>query len=850
MDFFRKPLALIFIYMFDLKMGCAISIVCEGVLEMDAGPVVPMGSDLRVLCRAPKRHCGRPFSIYLNGKAQEPLRMLNCSTVWLNLTNINTPKLELICKTSQHKSEWVICGQNLQSGYAPDKPTKFRCFAPRDSEQVECFWERGKETHLPTNFSVTFADKNGTNIFLDWNYNTTSLKVPWSVFDANVECVVNVKAQNALGEAVSDMFLLSAKDVEIPNTPKIISIMFKNDSMLATLTWQSAESEVLKPKVRIKSPRNGSDFGQEHECSEQGRGVLLLQGLQPLTCYEFQLQVCTLEGILKCSLWSPPVSTTSPGRAPKRKLDVWRIFGGSEGNGLRNVTVLWKPLSTEDYSGAILGYEVTYEHTYGGMEVVSCAANVTCRTLQLPRSMKVLHISAITSSGNSAPAGITLTHPGLPSPRVMRLDPVGEDRMFLMWEVYISWNSSLVCYVVQWQSSSVDVQWKRIPPENNFTYIEGLKPGIQFNVSLYAVALHGSSDPATTQAYSKEEVPLSGPKVSIQTSEETRILIRWEALELGQRRGFITSYNLHMRKCDTGKRLQNVTLAAPESGQMWLDTATTSFSLHVSASNSAGEGPEGEGVNCWFPPSPEAQIGDDPGVKISIAVSIPALIVLGLMYWNCARIKKTCISLAPQWLFATFPRVENSSVTMLLQERERSDSSFTWQSIYRDPPLTSVEEMPAVEDPTPDEGAVRTNPLLEEDSGYKPQISPLAPEEFLDEEDSLSQEGAACGLEGSEFLRRWPWDVDPDKCGPGPGTCIRPIYKLQVNRAQRDREEGYQDQTLLPDDLVSCLIGLSLEPGQDPMYVSQKDLRSHNSASSSRPDSERPGKSGQILHQD
>lgn len=52
-----------------------------------------------------------------------------------------------------------------------------------------------------------------------------------------------------------------------------------------------------------------------------------------------------------------------------------------------------------------------------------------------------------------------------------------------------------------------------------------------------------------------------------------------------------------------------VTLAAPESGQMWLDTATTSFSLHVSASNSAGEGPEGEGVNCWFPPSPEAQIG-------------------------------------------------------------------------------------------------------------------------------------------------------------------------------------------------------------------------------------------------
>lgn len=77
------------------------------------------------------------------------------------------------------------------------------------------------------------------------------------------------------------------------------------------------------------------------------------------------------------------------------------------------LSCFFQPLSTEDYSGAILGYEVTYEHTYGGMEVVSWAANVTRRTLQLPRTVKVLHISAITSSGKSAPADITLTHPGL-----------------------------------------------------------------------------------------------------------------------------------------------------------------------------------------------------------------------------------------------------------------------------------------------------------------------------------------------------------------------------------------------------------------------------------------------------
>ncbi|KAL4635031.1 interleukin-12 receptor subunit beta-2-like [Arapaima gigas] len=836
MYFLTKFWAIGFVCLPYWKIGYSISIVCAGVLQVDAGPVILMGSDLNVLCRSEKERCGRRFSVHLNQLAQTPLKVLNCSTVSLHLTNITMHTVELKCIVSEDGHEQIVCGKSFQSGYPPDKPTKFSCFGPRDSENISCNWDKGKETHILTSYNVTFKNENRTYTFHHWGQHAVpQLHVPWSVFGVNGECSVDVRAYNGLGESVSDTFLLMAKDVEIPSTPKIISLTFKKGS--AVLRWQSFESSVALGKLHLRFTSGGVTSWEERNSSDSSRREMVLDGLKPLTHYELQIQVCTREERPKCSLWSPAVRRMSPGIAPSRKLDVWRIFGSTQDKHMQNVTVLWKSLAFEDYSGVMVCYKITYEQR-GQKKEVTCAADVTQCTIQLPWGVRTLHVAAVTSSGTSLPSKLTLTHTDLPGPQVSHLAPAGNNSVFLTWAEQTVLSESVVCYIVQWQSTSLDLQWKRLPAGRNFTYIEGLKPGIRFNVSLYRITSSGSSDPVSVLVYSKEEPPLSGPKVSIRQVEESRILIHWEELDLDQQRGFITNYTLHMRKCNSVQHLQKVTLDGSQSGQMWLDRPVSSFSLHISASNSAGEGPVGVGVLCHLQSSPghlQNTLEDGLNVKICLGITIPLFLVANTMYWKCLRrrLKIMCINLGPQWLFEKFPKVENSSVTKLLQ---RSYSNSSWSLVYSDPPITPVEDTPEPEqtglpstvarENSADEGVAKTalmdlraNVLLEQDSGYKPQITPFDPEEdILEPEDSLI---LIYDTEVTEFWRNWPWDINEDKYSPD--LSIRPIFSPHNKRALVPRQEGLVDfnsfvkqttygQTLLPDDPVSCLMGLRLEP--------------------------------------
>uniref|UniRef100_A0A8C9UY71 Fibronectin type-III domain-containing protein n=1 Tax=Scleropages formosus TaxID=113540 RepID=A0A8C9UY71_SCLFO len=838
---------MVFVCLLYWKTGRSISITCAGVLQVDAGPIVLMGSDLNVLCRSEKERCGRHFSVYLNQLAQTPLKVLNCSAVMLHLTDIRTPTLELKCIVSEDGHKRTVCGKNFRSGYPPDKPTNFRCFGPRDSENMSCIWDKGKETHIPTSYNVTFKNsENRTYNFHERSHDAAQLHVPWSVFGVSGECAVDVTARNGLGESVSDTFLLSAKDVEIPSTPKIISVDFKNNS--AVLRWQSSEPSVMLGKVRLGVTRDGMTSWDDRNGSDASRGELILDGLQPQTQYEFQIQSCTQGERPKCSLWSPAVQRMSPGIAPSRKLDVWRILESTQDKRVQNVTVLWKPLAYEEYSGVLVCYKLMYEQ-HGLKKTVSCAANVTECTIKLPRGVNALLVSAVTSAGSSPPSALTLRQTGLPGPQVSRLAPAGNNGVFLAWVVHADKSASIVCYIAQWQSTSLDLQWKRLPAEQNSTYIEGLKPGFRFHISLYSVTSSGSSYPVSAWVYSKEEPPLSGPKVSIKAAEESRILIRWEELELHQQRGFIANYTVHIRKCASGQHLQKVTFEGPQAGQRWLDKPATSFVLHVSASNSAGEGPEGEGVLYQCPGLP-GYLQDSPeggfSIKVCLAITIPLFILANLMYWKCfrRRVKMTCINLGPRWLFEKFPKVENSNVTRMLQENYSYSSC---SSVYSDPPITPVKDVPTSEqtrlhstvsrESSCDKGVAETTlqekVVLYQDSGYKPQITPFTPEEdILESEDSLITGDLICDMETPEFQRHWPWGVSEDRCSPGLRTRIRPTLNPSDERALAPKQESLVDfnsfleetrygQTLLPDDLVSCLMGLKLKPAGSTSYFPQ-----------------------------
>ncbi|XP_035269331.1 LOW QUALITY PROTEIN: interleukin-23 receptor [Anguilla anguilla] len=893
MAFCRKVWDILFVNLLCWKIGSSMQVICSGVLQVEPGIVVYMGSELTVLCRSYVERCGRHFSIYLNRQLQGPLEVINCTTVSLRLANV-VPNAQLVCRVSQDKMQQTVCGTVLQPGCTPsiiisnnrsqpvylianyvvmmkiardkesneistkrvpswctahesrkckqpvstvppEKPTGLRCFAQKDSENASCTWNKGRETHLLTKNVATFKFKNGTQAFHQQSYNKSSVCVPRSLFDGDLE--FSVRAQNDLGEAVSDVISLSVRDIIIPSTPKIIMVEFGNNSLTATLHWNISESSGLwRARVRIGDTRRHTEFWGPRQ------GPVQLEGLRPLSWYEFQIQACSIEKKPKCSQWSSPVQYTSPGTAPTKKLDVWRILRSFQENGTRSVTVLWKPLRPEDCGDVMVGHELVYQER-GRRQVITCPANVTEKTFRVsPREQNLClrcHIHREVPTCCSAHLRSRSHHA-----HVRDVAPAHKGSVLLTWDAYRHENVSALGYVVQWQSHSQDMQWKSLASADSSTLIEGLEPGVRFNISLFAITSVGISDPAFRQAYSEEEKPLSGPKVSLLNFEGTHILIQWEDLSLEQKRGFITNYTVYVRKRNTGQQL---TLGGSMSRQMWLNHLDTPFDLHISASNSAGEGPLGEGVFCQLQRSPK----DWSDVGLGLMIAVPLVILANLMCWNCVRrsITRTCTMVGPQWLFENFPKVENSTATKLLQEKGRSDSESSWRSMYVDPPFTPVEIIPAERtDWHPPavglksadvgmEGAVllrkpETGPLLEEDHAYKPQITSAAQEELPEEEDNPwvtplhtevtlipCQEDTVCSTHVSEFLRDWLSDITQDRSGAGLNTTGGIHFKgtpLIVHTTGSWPEEGLTElgdcpedihlgQTLLPDQLVNCL---------------------------------------------
>ncbi|KAJ8376219.1 hypothetical protein SKAU_G00067990 [Synaphobranchus kaupii] len=725
-------------------------VFCSGVVQVEPGAVVHMGSELTILCRSYAEHCGRHFSIYLNRQLQDPLEVINCSTVRLRLANI-VPNAELICTVSRDKIQQTVCGTVLQPGF-------------------------------------------------------------------------------------------------IPNTPKIVMVEFGNSSQRATLHWTISESSGLwRTKVRMGDTRRHTEFWG----TDLRQGLVSLDGLRPLSWYEFQIQACSIGDKPMCSQWSKPVQYTSPGTAPTKKLDVWRILRGIQENGTQSVTVLWKHLRPEDYRDVMVGHELVYQEQ-GQRQVVTCGANVTEKTLHVSPDVTRIFICAVTSTGKSPPATLHISHAeGLTMPCLRDVAPAGESSVRLAWDVYHHENQSALGYVVQWQSHSQQIQWKRLAANTSLSHIEGLEPGVRFNMSLYAITSMGISDPAFCQAYSREEKPLSGPKVSLLNIEATRILIQWEELGLGQQRGFITNYTVYMKKHNTGQQL---ILAGSMFRQMWLNHLDTPFDLHISASNSAGEGPLGDGVFCQLQGSPK----DWSNVVFGLVIAVPLVVLANLMCWNCVRRRITtmCTMVLPQWLYENFPKVENSTATKLLQDKERSDSESSWRFVYDDHPITSVEIIPAERtDWHPSTMGIKSadvgmggwvlpekpesSPLLEEEHAYKPQITSAAPEDFPEEEDNpwvtplhtgvtliSGDEDTMYSPHVSGLLREWLSDITQDGSGTGLNTTGGIHFKgtpqlvltagswLEEGlRELRDRPEDiHLGQTLLPDQLVSCLRSPAIEP--------------------------------------
>ncbi|XP_053492572.1 interleukin-23 receptor isoform X1 [Ictalurus furcatus] len=286
----------------------------------------------------------------------------------------------------------------------------------------------------------------------------------------------------------------------IPSPPQIKEIAFTKGSLSPTIHWHSSDNmENLTPSLRFRT--QDTSRWMEGNVTQLHRGTLTLLGnLEPLTLYQFELRVCTASVTYNCSLWSQLLSMTSPGKAPSTKLDVWRVIMRNEDT--QNVTVMWKPLGTEVYKGVLHHYEIVYQEK-GTTHILNCSRAVTQYTLQLPLEVTELNVSAVTSAGSSPPASVKLTcSAGIPSPEIKSSHAAGGG-INLVWDSpHFSDKTSeqMLGFVVQWQCTPLQVQWKRNEKSYNSVYIHAPEPTL-CNISLYVESSDGVSCPSFKQIH-------------------------------------------------------------------------------------------------------------------------------------------------------------------------------------------------------------------------------------------------------------------------------------------------------------------------------------------------------------
>ncbi|XP_017262324.1 interleukin-23 receptor [Kryptolebias marmoratus] len=788
--------------------GCPADCECFiplGTLTVEPAALFLLGSNLTVYCHISECEWSYKITLELNGRNVIPSKRINCTTKMFYLPRVSVPRSSVVCKMRRNQLSAlnVVNGKDLRAGLPPDKPVNVSCETTQHSDLIDCSWERGQETHIFTFYNVSLCRANGTQIHSDHTKNGDKVILPREILDENTKYLFVVTAYNHFGASQSDPYIFCIKDLVIPETPHIVQMDFGNSFASATLRWETSESSVrLRPQIRLRANNNSWELRDGAELSE---GLMQVNNLRPLTGYELQIRTCgstsgfktTWTSRSRCSRWSPSLRKMSPGRGPSQQLYVWRILAGRTLNGLKKVTVLWKPLPPEDYSGDLLQYKVLLGNDH---EEICAAASSQC-SVQVPAEVQALSVVAVTSYGTSPPANVDLRHAGVSVPVLRALTPAAAGS-----SVLVSWaqtfGEELLHFVVEWDSVPAgELQWKKLGKDLRNTSVSGLTAGVRYNVSLYAVTTRGVSAPTSSLIYSKEEKPVSGPTLFVRLHESRRVLVQWDELPVDQQRGFITKYTIYLHTLDSSSTEHSEVVPGSGPGETWLDCPEGALVLQLTASNSAGEGPRGRRVSSQ-PAAPAVGLV----IVVVFTVTIFIVIVVNLMCWSCVRkrIKEKCISWGPEWLVENLPKPGRSNAIRLLED-DRSETLF-WPN-YSDPPLSPIlvvsseerdEVYPIIHSEESQTGSGQavaetalsvsdTRAMLAEHASYKPQIATLVP---LEEEEVNNAE---------EDLRNDPANAEED----GRSDVLEGLLGGLLSNVDVDYSDSSQGLTLGSiDDLL------------------------------------------------
>ncbi|XP_060089005.1 interleukin-23 receptor [Heteronotia binoei] len=760
-------------------------VLCAGQVWTEPSQVIPMGQNVSIYCHSPTELCTKAkLYIELNGVRVEDrfLSFINKTTVQLQLQDFNAPFSIAVCYAScpLQTPDEVVCGTEFCMGYLPDKPANLTCFIYEHLADMRCTWDPGKYTHLNTRYSLNLkslqTEENNT-----FPSSSHFCVIPLTSLQKNQRFSIQVYAENDLGAVHSDPLHIDLMEIAIPVTPAITQIETVEYPVFKTIIQWEKQTALSNTHCEERHKETTSETWHVRELVAE-RDHYTEYNLDANTKYEFQVRCKLIQAGKFWSTWSEPVTYTTPEAEPSSVLDVWRYLGPHYPNGSQEVTILIKPFHPKESRGRILGYRVFCENQ--GKNIILCNTPETKCKMSVPATVSYVYVIAQNSKGSSKPANITVNQQSFnyhdfPPPTHMQIREELKG-ISVMWELPLYFGKPVLWYIVEWTYAGwhshhqYDILWGKVPSQNTTMYIpEDIQTKNYFNILVYAVYHDGISEACSVQSHSN-------------------------GLSIGFPDG------------PTGNTLES----------------TSPVSYH-----------------------------DDVGVLLGIGIGVAFLsfFLLALISKKSfrKRISTVFISVTPKWLLEDYPQVQKSNVIRMFQERNSSAMHiFNWLVLdYEDAVVTEVEETLIDKECKPldnnretkesasnislPEALLVNSSDIAEENGYKPQVcnkvslcsnSCETYSQNLDTKSNLP--GSPMNILIKDYMSPiasiWPTE-DMD----GNTLLLEKVNLIlsnntsgqskiftsteESNRAMENQwklplsENNIQEQTLIPDELLSCL---------------------------------------------
>nr|XP_033772930.1 interleukin-23 receptor-like isoform X6 [Geotrypetes seraphini] len=761
-------------------------LTCNGHVWTEPAPVVQMGSNISIFCTSTKyTHCSqRAFVFFLNNEMYKgPLHCINDTTVQLQLHDVEIPIYTIICKVKPNGSNReLVCGMTISSGYPPDSPTNLTCVILENSFYMTCTWNRGKNTHIKTNYTVHLRSlqTNEEQLFLVKN-NITIIAI--NELQDYTQYIVWIEAQNALGMATSDLLQFQLHEIVIPIAPIITKVeSIDNSTSHPLIRWEKKTSiQNVHCEIRYKaaqlptwsvplSPEVARGIISKYEIFYEDHGYKTISKFCKTS--ELQCRIVVSQTVHTINV----IAHNSQGTSKPAKLPVQLDYNRNDSllpprnmrviSAAQNeILITWESLEKFILWFILEWISTACENQEGNFSWKKVPKNQTSIYIQEfiePRECIRISLYAIYSNGISKPCtgyGFSVEDKPIKGPDIILQQVVGD-------KVYIEWEDIPVCtqrgfitnYTIYLRNNN-DFYSKYVVNVSKKQWIfENLSPGIDYAVYITASTAAGEGPQGTIRVITLDR-----------DGSDTTVLVG--VVLIAPMLIFLFVLVSNERIC---KRIKIILLS-------WMPT--------------------------WF-------FEDFPNMKNSTAIT-------------SLKARNECIPLRfiPPVSYDEDPVIMEVQEIVVQEEHNSRDTAKDHQS------LDNSENTLFVDTPSAD--------LPAQASGYKPQISAIknvapfsdrTPHSISDAAEIMqSLENLWLKSDTSPLPSLWSYECGNNLCSFSERELTDPLSLTRAeNYVPLEHKWGKQvsgdtveEQTLLPDEMVVCLTSVNEESLDTKSYVTQ-----------------------------